>query len=154
MVLCELCKTIPFRDLPQLPDACSPAKYYAWEYQVLLVTESVSFTDGFKYWSNIEALREAATGCELCNLILPSVEKVATAWDKVTKGHYIKVDPFVSRYRPKFEMRLWKRIVPCDGFLVITNCESPSRVQVVAAVDLSVKEGRLTQITSNRMLTN
>jgi hypothetical protein len=147
MTLCEICKSIPFRNLPQLPDAYSSVHYYAWKYPFLITREPVSFSYEFSYWSKLEALRKATTGCELCKLILPSVEKVETAWNEVTEGHHFKVDQYVARNRQTFEMQLWKRIVPSDGFIVVSKCEHPSKLQVVAAVGLSVEEGKLMNIT-------
>jgi hypothetical protein len=140
MTICELCQSIPFHDLPTLPD-----NHYSfgsgWEYLMIGLERTqkpTSRTAGFNYWPNVEGLRSSSAQCDLCNLIYTSVEKVATTWDNVTEE---KLDNCSVRPpRPTFEMQIRKRTIG-DGFWVITKTENPFTLQIVAAVGFCVEEG-------------
>jgi hypothetical protein len=149
MTICDLCKSIPLRDLPSLPD-----NYYSfsngWEYFLIGIKqtkEPTSHTAGFSYWPNAEALRNSAAQCDLCSLIFTSVEKVVTVWDNVTEERLL--DCSTRPHRPTFEMQLWDRKIG-DGFLVLTMTEHPQQLQIVAAIGFSVREGINESNNSNR----
>jgi hypothetical protein len=141
MTICDLCKSIPLRNLPPLP-----ANYYTftsgWKYALIgidPIEESTSQTVGFSYWPNAEALQNSATQCDLCSLIFTSVDKVVKTWDSVTEKRLLECS--TRPHRPTFEMKLWKRNNG-EGFWVLTMTEDPREVQIVAAVGFSVREGR------------
>jgi hypothetical protein len=140
MPICNLCKKIPLRDLPPLPD-----DYYAytngWEYALIGVEshrEATHQTAGFSYWPNAAALRNSALTCDLCSLIFTSVDKVVNLWDNVTEERLAECS--TRPQRPTFEMQLWKRSIG-DGFWVLTMTEDPRELQLVAAIGFSVREG-------------
>jgi hypothetical protein len=142
MAICDLCRSIPLRDLPPLPKS-----YYSytigWEYALIgnrRTNEQISQTIGFSYWPNAEALQQSALHCDLCSLIFDSVNEVVKLWDEVTEERLLACS--MRPQRPTFEMKLWKRSIG-EGFWVLTMTENPRQLQIVAAVSFAVKEGIL-----------
>jgi hypothetical protein len=142
MSLCDLCRSIPLRQLPLIPESYQ-AYTNGWEYALMVNGgwgQERSPQTGFQFWSNLDDLKRSATKCDLCNLILSSVEKVNTTWENVTEERLAKCS--TRPYRPTFEMHLWGRTIG-EGFVVITQTEQQYELQIVAAVGFSVPEGVL-----------
>ena len=126
--LCQLCQSIPFHDLPELPfgyvggGGCLEALYREprirpdQSYDIL---EPLEGPVGFPHHPDLESLRRAsAAGCELCRELERATNTMqeAVAWRKAEDPHMRE-----ALDDPTFDLRLTKRS-PCgDGFWVVTR---------------------------------
>lgn len=140
MALCDLCKSIPFRQLPPIPKSYE-AYTIGWEYALIgngQYDHKPSHETGFPFWSNLADLKISASQCDLCTLILSSVDKVDITWENATEDRLVHCSRRPNR--PTFEMHLWGRTLG-EGFVVISQTEEPNDLQIVATVGFSVPEG-------------
>ncbi|KAF5659690.1 hypothetical protein FDENT_13876 [Fusarium denticulatum] len=141
MALCDLCKEIPWDNLPTAPPDSWPS------------TSGHPYLQDFHHWpednrgylhhQSLDALRNAADNedCGICSLILTQVElcqaeleELKPQWEAGTMAEY---------GWPLWEMWIVKREVGGDGFWVMSTTDDTFKrnVRLVAAVGLCVDDG-------------
>ncbi|KAL7756814.1 hypothetical protein ACKLNR_013807 [Fusarium oxysporum f. sp. zingiberi] len=148
---CDLCREIPWENLPTAPpDSWPSSSGYPYLQDFHHWPED---SRGYLHHQSLEALRKAANnqGCGICSLILAQVElcqseleELKPQWDAGTIREY---------GWPLWEMWIVKRGVGGDGFWVMstTDDENKRNVRLVAAIGLCVEDGDpLAQIIRGR----
>ena len=156
MTLCELCKSIPLNELPSLS-----SEYYngrpAWKYiHPFYGPQQNNQTNkplGFPHWPNIEALRDSAAKCELCDLILSSVDRVIDEICDATEEKLLRYNS--SPASLVFDFWIVRRRDGGDGFWVLSHSDNADDIgnhkasfYLVAAIGICVKEGTISWIES------
>lgn len=144
MPLCDICKSIPFEDLPPFPEEEYFRTLTGLEYvQTLVPNKDVSrdaTASSVRHHASIEGLREAAAeGCELCLLIQGEADVMLAELEGL-EG----VMEQYSNFLPTFDMWLTKRPDGGQGFWVLSECNPSVRGTVtvpVAAFGFAVAEG-------------
>ncbi|KAI1022132.1 hypothetical protein LB504_007313 [Fusarium proliferatum] len=141
MTLCDVCRKIPWENLPIAPpESWLNVSGYPYLHDCHDWPED---SRGFLHHPSLEALRNAANneGCDICYLILTQVkscqaelEELKPKWEAGT----------IRKYGwPLWEMWIVKRLVGGgDGFWVMstTDDESKETVRLVAAIGLCVDD--------------
>jgi hypothetical protein len=143
MPLCDICKEVPFGDLPPFPEEEYFRTLTGLEYVQILVRNKVDSRDGtasgVRHHANIENLRKAAAeGCELCRLIQGEAHVLLTELEGLE-------GPMKEYYNPPtFNMWLTKRPGGGQGFWVLSECRPSVRGAMaipIAAFGFTVAEG-------------
>ena len=142
MTLCSLCSSIPFNDLPQLPEAFRP---HMNEWDLINDYYQMDKFDG-EWWGipqqpDLPALRSSAKECELFRLILQHIELVLAQFDKAIKeNNYLleRHDPYIN-----LDLCLAQRRVEGPGFLVLCKNAKVGGFYLVAAIGLAAKDGMI-----------
>ncbi|KAF4442098.1 hypothetical protein FACUT_2322 [Fusarium acutatum] len=141
MALCDLCKEIPWENLPTAPPESWPSSsglpylqdFHHWPED----------SRGYLHHQSLDALRNAAYNerCGICSLILTQVElcqaelkELKPQWEAGT----------ITKYGwPLWEMWIVKREVGGDGFWVMSTTDDTYKrnVRLVAAIGLCVDDG-------------
>lgn len=139
MSLCDLCKNIPWEDLPTVPKdvSCGLSGHpyiqacYHWPQDVR----------GYAHHQSRDALHQAASSCNLCSLIHASVENVQRELEDLEpKWKAGKVRQYDW---PTWEMWLVKRREGGDGCWVMSFVGEDSNYEawIVAALGICVHDG-------------
>ena len=146
MALCDLCESIPFKNLPPLPPSWSPTAGKE-DFQCFIHIGSDEPYDhgpslGFSHQTSLEALEASASACVLCSLLCDSIHKLIAAYGEHRK------DPVFSYYDKgglPSDYHLWlnKRTDGGDGFLAFTASQIDRKIYLVAGVGLCVNEGKI-----------
>jgi hypothetical protein len=123
MVLCELCKSISFKDLPVFPDDEYDHSITGFPFLQMVHLrrrrKNKEHPDlGVRYHLDLNSLRRAAAGgCELCRLVETQADGILNdiADDEVR----------LSQYAPTFEMWVSKRPAFGDGLWIVTKDGGP-----------------------------
>lgn len=120
MMICDLCRSIPLHDkLPTLPPDLwggQESWRYIHQFHVDSATENPC---GFPYHSSVESLQLSAELCDLCHLILQSVDK---AIEGLRNPHPDKWEPMDMLQKGSWNMWLMKRQeLLGEAFCVFTN---------------------------------
>lgn len=154
MGLCDLCKTIPFDQLPQFPVYyCGYTK--PWNGLVVYhnsQTESLESL-GLAHQPNLEALNTAAADCGLCSLIAEAVSRTIQALSEAQEDKLYTYHK-LGEYPPDFRLFLTKRRDDGDGFLVL-SAGSPRRVYLLTGVGFCVQgdDEPLSSVIRGRVVT-
>ncbi|KAH8676451.1 heterokaryon incompatibility protein-domain-containing protein [Tricladium varicosporioides] len=132
MPLCELCRSIPFSDLPDFPSSLHggmPSESYVIPFRSQTKLEPF----GFPYHPSLKHLQGSSTTCSLCALILTQVELFINEYqDSVANGKYfLRLN---NKELPSFNMWITKRGLrdgragrflrhDGDGFWIFTGSE-------------------------------
>lgn len=142
MALCNLCREIPWENLPTVPPESWPSSSgypYLQDFHHWPVDNR-----GYLHHQSLGALRNAANNedCGICFLILNQIqsceaelEELKPQWEAGT----------ITQYGwPLWEMWIVKREVGGDGFWVMSTTDSGKRtVRLVAAIGLCVEDGKI-----------
>lgn len=149
MPLCDLCRTIPWEDLPTVPPnllfGSSGLPYvqsvYRWPQNAR----------GHPHHQSLAALRQSASSCGLCSIICESAENVQKEHDEI-KPKWEAGE--MGRYGwPTWEMWLVKRREGGDGCWVMSFVDDNSltgerqkkkaleEARIVAAIGICVRDG-------------
>jgi hypothetical protein len=129
-ILCQLCQTVPFHDLPQFLDESyfrsnsGQPNLHAMHRDTL---EEVPILFGFHHHPDLESLRRASTsGCELCRLI--EIEADALLVDiserNLKYSQFPEVLARLDACDPSFDLWITKRPKGGDGFWVVAKSAS------------------------------
>ena len=155
MALCDLCKSIPFKNLPPLPPSWSPTAGEEDLQLFLYIGNDESYDRGpslgFPHQISLEALEAAVSACVLCSLLYDSIYKLIAAYGEHRK------DPVFNYYDKAglpSDYHLWlnKRNDGGDGFLAFTASQRDRQIYLVAGVGLCVTEGKIYAILCMRRL--
>jgi hypothetical protein len=142
MAICKLCKSIPLDGdgLPALPTEIWGPRT-SWRYIHNFFPES-SKTEFAKYpfHPNLASLKSSAEECDLCHLILSSIEKAIEELRNPNPMNIRRGEIDIPK-KPTWELWLTRRQELGDGFCVFTNCEKSEEFCFVAAVGVCAKEG-------------
>jgi hypothetical protein len=141
MVLCNLCCSIPFQQLPSLPD-CYRAHTEPGQGLILFIPQYGTTPDeqwGFPHQPSFEALQDAARECELCGLLQEAVSQFTKNLDTAQRDKdnthgYKKAAPTNGR------LRLTSRYSGEDGFMLWTDAQK-AHVFLLAGVGLCAGDG-------------
>ena len=144
MPLCDICKSIPFEDLPPFPEEEYIRTLTGLEYVQTIVRNRDASRDAtassVRHHANIEGLRGAAAkGCELCLLIQGEADAMLAELDGL--------EGLMKRYSdgpPTFDMWLTKRPDGGQGFWVLSECSTSvggTEIVPVAGFGFAVAEG-------------
>lgn len=142
MAICKLCHSIPLDGdgLPTLPDQLWGHRT-RWRYiHQFFQRVSASQPIQFPFHPNLESLVSSAEGCDLCHLILSSIEKAIEELRNPDKMNVLRGDKDIPT-QPTWKLWLTRRQGLGDGFCVFTDCEKSQDFCLVAAVGACVKEG-------------
>jgi hypothetical protein len=142
MTICKLCSSIPLDGdgLPTLPEGLWGHRT-TWKYiHQFFHRFSDSPPTGFPFHRNLESLKQSAEECDLCRLILSSIEKAIEELRNPNPENVGRGDIDIPT-KPTWDLWLTRRQELGDGFCVFTNCEDSKDFCFVAAVGICVKEG-------------
>src|ERR1700743_3635526 len=123
MTICKLCNSIPLegKKLPTLPDQLWGHRT-KWRYiHEFYRRSSAPEPTGFPFHSNLESLKLSAETCELCRLILSSIDKAMEELKNPEKDNVRRGNIDIPK-QPTWELWLTRRQDLGDGFCVFTNC--------------------------------
>ncbi|KAL0932136.1 heterokaryon incompatibility protein [Colletotrichum truncatum] len=149
MSLCDLCKNIPWETLPEVPPDLS-GNLTGYKYIQPLLNWPADVR-GHEHHHNLDALRESASTCSLCSLILSSAENVEKQLQELKPQWEAKE---IHQYDwPTYDFFLVKRQEGGDGCWVMsfvrpdTDQVEKNRKKrrkeawIIAALGICVREG-------------
>ena len=139
MALCDLCKVVPFEDLPSLPPS-----YETMNKLGLLVfrvtQESLEEFPGYPHQTSFDALKASASTCLLCSWLSELVHKLTAKYEEARED---RLFDYYDRYGPPagHGLLLTKRTDGGDGFLAFTETQVKRRFYLVAGFGFCVDDG-------------
>jgi hypothetical protein len=141
MSLCDLCKNIPWEDLPTVPPDL-PCHATGHEY-IQPVVNWPQGVRGHPHYQSLSALRQSASVCDLCKLIRASAENVEKQLEELKPkweaGEMRQYD------WPTWKMWLVKRREGGDGCWVMSFVDGGrggnEMAYIISALGLCVREG-------------
>lgn len=142
MVLCSVCETIPWDNLPPTPTD-----------EILIVSSDHAYLQefwewprdckGYSHYQSLEALNSSAEdlGCGICRLIYKQVELCRLKLEELQLGR--EEDSEFRHAWPLWKFWITKR-PDGDGFWVLsyTDNNREGLVRLLAAIGISVRDGK------------
>jgi hypothetical protein len=139
MQLCDLCRLIPFGDLPPLPECFTSSTTLGpgLIFRQPNIWQHRPERFGFQYHPDLVSLQNAATACPLCSQVHDAAEQLLRALESEPQTFNRRQLPWV---RPMDYRLQITRISDGDsGLIVWTDANYAKSIFIVAVVHLSVE---------------
>lgn len=153
MPLCSLCKGIPWDSLPDVPPNLS--KYLTGHEYVQPFADWPKTERGHPHHPNLEALRESASSCGLCQMILTSVNDIEKQLQELKPKW--EANQMMEYAWPTYDLFIVKREQGGDGCWVMSFVEDNDsnrsqqrrerdveEARIIAALGICVRDGNPT----------
>lgn len=158
MSLCDLCKRIPFDNLPSVPAGFwngRPSEKYIHPFYSFS-EERYADPLGHPHQRNLEELQASAEKCELCKLLATQAELFVAEYNGLDEKNRFRGDAYGGY--PDFDLWLTKRRDGGDGFWVFTSGKDRfngkrETIFLLATVGFCVTEGSLSVTHKCKCLT-